>query len=103
MRSRLKMLKKEIGLGRGAALAAVSLGLYAAVALAILVANQPTWTGQALMSFVSPTAQASDSPPEQTSKPEAEVLPSSAQAKSWDKVEYGEHDFDPRPGQILQY
>ena len=97
MRSRLEMIK-EVGFGRGAALAGVSLAMYAAVSLAIVAADQPARTGQALMELVSPSAQAAESAPTEAKKPE--VLPSSAQAKTWDNVTYGEHDFDPRPGQI---
>jgi len=86
---------KEIGLGHGLALTGVSLALYAAVALAIVAGNLPARTGQALLNLVAPSAQAAEGTP----RPEP-VLPTSAQAKTWDKVEYGEHDFDPLPGQI---
>jgi hypothetical protein len=98
MRSRFDMIKM-VGIGRAVALAGTSLALYAAASLAIVVANKPAETGQALMDFVTPVAQASALPPDQPSTSEI-VLPTSAQAKSWDKVEYTEHDFDPRPGQI---
>jgi hypothetical protein len=97
MRSRLEMIK-EVGFGRGAALAGVSLAMYAAVSLAIVAADQPAQTGQALMEFVSPSARAAENSLTENKKPE--VMPSSAQAKTWDKVTYGEHDFDPQPGQI---
>jgi hypothetical protein len=98
MRSRFDMIKM-VGIGRALALAGTSLALYAVASLAIVVANKPAETGQALMNFVTPVAQASALPPEQSSTSEI-VLPTSAQAKSWDKVEYTEHDFDPLPGQI---
>jgi hypothetical protein len=98
MRSKLDMFK-VVGIGRAMALAGVSLALYAAASLVIVAAKQPAETGQALMDFVTPVAQASVLPPDQPSTSEV-VLPTSAQAKSWDKVEYTEHDFDPRPGQI---
>ena len=95
MRSRFEMIK-EVGFGHGLALTGVSLALYAAVALAIVVGNLPARTGQALLDLVAPSAQAAEA----SSEPKREILPSSAQAKTWDKVEYGEHDFDPQPGQI---
>jgi hypothetical protein len=98
MRSRFDMIKM-VGIGRALALAGTSLALYAVASLAILAFDKPAETGQALMDFVSPTAQAAALTPGQPSASEV-VLPTSAQAKSWDKVEYGEHDFDPRPGQI---
>jgi hypothetical protein len=98
MRSRFDMIKM-VGIGRALALAGTSLALYAVASLAIVVANKPAETGQALMNFVSPVAQASALPSDQSSTSEI-VLPTSAQAKSWDKVEYTEHDFDPLPGQI---
>jgi len=90
---------KEFGLGHGLALTGMSLALYAAAGFAIVAGNLPARTGQALLEFVSPSAQAAEPSSEQTSQPEP-VLPTSAQAKTWDKVEYGEHDFDPLPGQI---
>jgi hypothetical protein len=98
MRSRFDMIK-AVGVRRAAALAGTSLALYAVASLAILVADKRTETQEALLNFVSPAAQASVLPPHQLSTSEV-VLPTSAQAKSWDKVEYTVHDFDPIPGQI---
>jgi len=89
---------KALGTRRSVALAGVSLALYAAMAMTVLVVRQPAETGQTLAEFVSPAAQASMLGPDRPAPHEA--LPSSAQAKTWDKVEYGEHDFDPLPGQI---
>ena len=97
MRSRFEMIK-EVGFGHGLALTGVSIALYVAVAVAIVVGNLPARTGQALLDLVSPSAQASELATEEASTPVA--LPTSVQAKTWDKVEYGEHDFDPLPGQI---
>jgi hypothetical protein len=97
MRYRFEMMK-EMGVGRAVALAGTSLALYAATVLTVLGVSQPAETEQALLDFVTPVAQASTLTPDQPST--LEILPTSAQAKSWDKVEYGEHDFDPLPGQI---
>lgn len=95
MRSRVDMLK-ELGIGRLAVVAGTSLAMYAAMAITVLVINQPAGTAQALMDFVTPVAQASSPPSDQ---PAPQALPTSAQAKTWDPVEYGEHDFDSPSGQ----
>jgi len=97
MQSRIDMIK-ELGTRRSVVLAGTSLALYAAMAITVLVVQQPTETGERLAEFVSPAAQASTRESDQPSP--QETLPTSAQAKTWDKVEYGEHDFDPLPGQI---
>jgi len=97
MGSRIDLLK-ELGTRRSVVLAATSLALYAAMAITVLVVRQPAETGNALADFVSPTASASTLGPDQPS-PE-EILPTSAQAKTWDEVQYGAHDFDPLPGQF---
>lgn len=97
MRSRLEMIR-EIGAGRALSYAGTSLAFFAAMSLGVLVINRPAETGQALINLVAPLAQASALPPDQPSTSEA--LPTSVQARSWDKVEYGEHDFDPPFGQI---
>jgi hypothetical protein len=98
MRSKFDMIK-EVGIGRALALAGTSLALYAAASLAIVAADKPAETGRVVMDLFSPAAEASVLPPDLLSTSEV-VLPTSAQAKSWDKVEYSEHDFDPLPGQI---
>jgi hypothetical protein len=68
--------------------------IFAVGAVAVLLATSVAKTSDHLAKLPVTSAYAKD--PDSTPKP----LPSSAQAKSWDPVQYAPDDFDPRPGQI---
>jgi hypothetical protein len=65
--------------------------------LGFLVVTQPATTGQALLDMVTPGAQASSPRPDAAST--TQILPSSAQLRQWDHVEYAPGDFDSPSGQ----
>jgi hypothetical protein len=68
--------------------------IFAVGAVTVLLATSVARTGDHLAKLPVTSVYAKD--PDSTPKP----LPSSAQAKSWDPVQYAPDDFDPMPGQI---
>lgn len=87
----------EVGTGRALSLTGASVALCVGMVLGFLVVTQPATTGQALLELVTPDAQASSPQPDAAST--TQVLPSSAQLRQWDPVEYAPGDFDSPSGQ----
>lgn len=96
MTSRFDMTP-EVGTGRALSLTGASVALCVGMILGFLVVTQPATTGQALLDLVTPDAQAST--PQQDAASATEILPSCAQLRQWDQVEYAPGDFDPPAGQ----
>jgi hypothetical protein len=96
MTSRLDMTP-EVGTGRALSLTGASVALCVGMVLGFLVVTQPAKTGQALLDLVSPDAQASSPQSDAASTPQ--ILPSCAQLRQWDHVEYAPGDFDSPSGQ----